>query len=172
MRFIAPLFTILLMGCGQPETTPEERLAASTREITAEFPQVATISTAELAAWLDDPSREPPILLDVREPEEFAVSHLPGARRVDQDANPAKLLASLDSNQPIILYCSIGYRSSKLAQALLAAGAPDARNLEGSIFKWANEGRPIERDGKPTHEVHPYNSRFAKMLHPNLRSEP
>lgn len=160
------------MGCGQHDSTTEVRLDKITREIAAEFPQVPTLAPAELSAWLDDPDREPPILLDVREPNEFAVSHLPGARRVDPDADVKKLLASLTPKRPVVLYCSVGYRSSKLAEQLLEVGVSDVRNLEGSIFRWANEGLPLQRYGMPAHRVHPYSSRYAEMLHPNLRSEP
>ena len=171
MKAIALILAFLVIGCGQHDGTPEVRLDKITREITAEFPQVPTLTPAELAAWLDDPDREAPILLDVRELNEFAVSHLPGARRVDPDADVKKLLASLTPKRPVVLYCSVGYRSSKLAAQLLRAGASDVRNLEGSIFRWANEGFPLERDGMPAHRVHPYSSRYAEMLHPNLRSE-
>jgi rhodanese-related sulfurtransferase len=172
MRAIVWILALLVMGCGQHDGTPEVRLGKITREIAAEFPLVPTLAPAELAAWLDDPDREPPILLDVREPNEFAVSHLPGARRVDPDADVIKLLASLTPKRPVVLYCSVGFRSSKLAEQLLEAGASDVRNLEGSIFRWANEGLPLQRDGMPAHRVHPYSSRYAEMLHPNLRSEP
>ena len=44
-------------------------------------------------------------------------------------------------------------------------------NLEGSIFKWANENRPIVNgDDKPTHLVHPYNSFFGKLLESSRRA--
>lgn len=172
MKSIIFFLTFVIISCRQDPATPEVKLAKSACEIAAEFPDVSTLRTAELAAWLDDPKRDSPILLDVREPEEYAVSHLPGARRVDPDADAAKLLASLAPQRPIILYCSIGYRSSKLAKELLIVGATDVRNLSGSIFQWANEGRPIESDGKPAHQVHPYNSRYAKMLLPKLRMKP
>jgi rhodanese-related sulfurtransferase len=161
----------MIIGCGQHDSTPEVKLDKTTREIAAEFPQVPSLTPAELSAWLNDPNREAPILLDVREPKEFAVSHLPGARRVDPDTDVKKLLASLTPNRSVVLYCSVGYRSSNLAARLLEAGAQDVRNLEGSIFRWANEGFPLKRNGMPAHQVHPYSSRYAEMLHPNLRSE-
>lgn len=172
MKAIAWILAFLVIGCGQHDGTPEVRLDKITREIAAEFPQVPTLTPAELAAWLDDSDREAPILLDVREPNEFAVSHLPGARRADPDTDVKKLLASLTPKRPVVLYCSVGYRSSKLAAQLIKAGASDVHNLEGSIFRWANEGLPLQRDGMPAHQVHPYSSRYAEMLHPNLRSEP
>src|ERR1043166_2550355 len=53
------------------------------RKIRAEFPSVRHIRTGELAAWLRDPHRKPPLLLDVRTAEEFNVSHISGAQRVE-----------------------------------------------------------------------------------------
>lgn len=58
-----------------------------------------------------------------------------------------------------------------MAQRLAKAGATEIFNLEGSIFQWANEGRPLERDGKPATKVHPYNGTFGKMLDPQRRAE-
>jgi rhodanese-related sulfurtransferase len=170
VKIVVLLSALMLMACGKRATTPEAELVETTRKISAEFPQVSRITTAELAALLGDSTREPPLLLDVREPEEYAVSHLPGARRVDPDADTEKLLASLSPGRSVVLYCSVGYRSSKMAARFLTAGASDVRNLEGSIFQWANEGRLLYRDFKPVRQVHPYSSRYAGMLHPNLRS--
>lgn len=46
-------------------------------------------------------------------------------------------------------------------------------NLEGSIFKWVNENRPIiDSDGAPTQFVHPYNAFFGKLLDPSHRYSP
>ena len=37
-------------------------------------------------------------------------------------------------------------------------------NMEGSIFKWANEGRPVYRDGERVEKVHPYNETWGRLL--------
>jgi rhodanese-related sulfurtransferase len=165
------LSSLLATGCQEAAVTPEAALDSAVQQITAEFSNVPQISTTELSAWLADPSREPPILLDVREPEEFAVSHLPGAIRIEPDATPEQVLEHMSPSRPLVLYCSIGYRSSELAESLIAAGAEYVINLEGSIFKWANEGRPLIHDGQGTDKVHPYNRRFGRMLHAPLRAE-
>jgi len=164
------LSCLLLTSCHQAKE-PEAALEAAVREISAEFATVPRISTGELATWLADSNREPPVLLDVREPGEYAVSHLPGAIRVAPDASTNQLHEQLDLSRPLVLYCSIGYRSSELAERLMAAGAEQAMNLEGSIFKWANEGRALIHDGQDTDKVHPYNRRFGRMLRAPLRAE-
>src|SRR5580704_19234763 len=135
------------------------------------FWNVPHISTKDLARWLADDSRPKPVLLDVRTPAEYAVSHLPGAQRIDPDAQISPTLERLPVDRPIVTYCSIGYRSAELAQRLIGAGRRNTYNLEGSIFQWANEGRPLERDGKPVDTVHPYNDSWGKMLDPRRRAK-
>lgn len=126
--------------------------------IAKEFPSVKSISTAELAKA--DPK---PVLIDVRTAEEFEVSHLAGARRVEPDATTI----SLPKDAAIVTYCSVGYRSAKFAQRLQDAGFTNVRNLDGSIFQWANEGRAVE----PGKKVHPYNKKWGALLNPDRRAE-
>ena len=144
------------------------------RDVRARFPAVPALSTADLAAWLADTTRPPPVLLDARQPAEYAVSHLPGARRVDPEAGAERLLAALDSAErtgPVVVYCSVGVRSAGVAERLAAAGVADVRNLEGSIFRWANEGRPLVRDGQAVDEVHPYNAAWGRLLRADRRAD-
>ena len=132
------------------------------------FPDVSRIRPPELAAWLNDPGHTPPRLLDVREAPEYAVSHLAGARWVEPGSDPAAL--GLPSDQPIVTYCSVGYRSAEYAQRLRRAGFTNVRNLEGSIFAWANESRPLTEDGHPAEQVHPYNKTWGLLLKPARRA--
>ncbi len=120
------------------------------------------ITPAELAIWLQDAKRPRPVLLDVRTAAEFEVSHLQEAQRV-QPGSPASAI-QFPKDQAIVTYCSIGFRSGAFAQTLARAGYTHVLNLEGSIFKWANEGRPIYCDGKRVEKVHPYNKTWGKLL--------
>lgn len=131
------------------------------REIHRRFPEVRSISTAQLARELE--SGEDLVLIDVRSAKEFEVSHLRGARRVEPGSSAA-VLGDMDRERPIVTYCSVGYRSAQFAQTLLDAGFSDVRNLEGSIFRWANEGRPVYRDGRRVQTVHPYNFLWGLLL--------
>lgn len=138
-------------------------------EIRRRFPAVTRIGTAELAAWLADPGRTPPRLLDVREPAEYEVSHLAEAQQVEPGSDPSAL--TLPKDTPIVTYCSVGYRSAEYAQKLRRAGFTNVRNLEGSIFEWANENRPlVEGDGQRTEQVHPYNRTWGLLLRPSHRA--
>ena len=152
-------------------TDGEDGMEKMTATVRRKFPRVPQLPTAGLAAWLADKGRPQPQLLDVREPDEFAVSHLRGALRIPPDASASEVLAKIDPKRPVVTYCSVGYRSSQLAQRLIDAGAKDVRNLEGSIFAWANEGRPLEKDGRPVKTVHPYNGVFGRLLKPESRAK-
>lgn len=122
------------------------------------FPSVRQLPAGQLAASLADPARRQPLLLDVRLPEEFAVSHLAGARRVDFGSRAEEVLASVPPEQPIVCYCAAGFRSSVMARRLAGAGHKEVFNLEGAIFDWACEGRPlVGAEDRPEREVHPFN---------------
>jgi rhodanese-related sulfurtransferase len=134
-------------------------LASYTASLKQKFPNVPTITPAELAA-LDTQ----PVLLDVREEKEFAVSHLRGAHRAEKDAMGQLQRLGVDKATPIVVYCSVGYRSSVLANKLLNAGFVNVRNLEGSIFAWANSGRPLVNANGPAGGVHPFNLVWGRYL--------
>jgi len=134
------------------------------------FPKVEWISTQELADWLADKGRPAPLLLDVRTPGEWGVSHLAGARRVDPGASVESASAGISKETPIVTYCAVGYRSGDLATRLRAAGFTKVRNLEGSIFEWANEHRPLVRENQQVSTVHPYNTLWGRLLADDVRA--
>ena len=138
--------------------------------IRGEFPAVRQLSTAELAAMLAREEGPRPLLLDVRSEEEYRVSHLWGAVRVDPGAEEPELPEGVGKDHPIVAYCSVGHRSSGLASRLMAAGYTEVWNLEGSIFEWANEGRPVYRGDDEVRQVHLFDGRWGKLLDPELHA--
>ena len=152
-------------GCGQ-----SIGWSAVEESITSNYPDVRQLSTDSLTAWLEASSKQKPILLDVRQEEEYRVSHLQGAIQVNPDTENLSFLDGTAKDAPIVAYCSVGYRSSGLSDRLMAAGYTNVWNLEGSIFQWANEGRPVYRDGRPVAEVHPYNRLWGTLLTDSLRA--
>ncbi len=140
------------------------------KDIRKRYPDVNQLSTDSLAIWLADEDRRQPLLIDAREPAEYEMSHLAGAIQIDPETTDFSAFADLDKKTPIVVYCSVGYRSSKIADALTAEGFSNVSNLEGSIFTWANEGRPIVHDDTPTNTVHPYNKVWGMLLKKELRS--
>jgi rhodanese-related sulfurtransferase len=135
------------------------------------FTKVEWISTGELADWLANKRRPAPVLLDVRTPEEWSVSHLPGARRVDPNASAENVAGGLPKETSIVTYCAVGYRSGEMADRLRAAGFSNVRNLEGSIFQWANEHRPLVRGDERVSTVHPYSAFWGRLLNDEVRAQ-
>ncbi|MFO8099772.1 MAG: rhodanese-like domain-containing protein [Salinibacter sp.] len=155
---------VLQTGCSQ-----DLKWSAVNRMIAADYPGVPTLTTDSLAARLADSTASRPLLLDARSAEEYAVSHLPGARRVDPEADALPPdLDTVSRSRPIVVYCSVGYRSARVTTKLRDQGFTDVRNLDGSIFRWANEGRPIVRGDTPADGVHPYDQTWGTLLNDSL----
>ena len=136
------------------------------------FPDVTHISTAELERRLRLPKQERPILLDARSVEEFAVSHLKDARPAFSEAKALESLSGAGKSRPMVVYCSVGYRSAELARKLAARGYANVANLEGSLFAWANESRPVYAGALLADRVHPYDAAWGLLLKPELRFAP
>lgn len=154
-----------LTGCGQNRSW-----SVLKQQIRAAYPDVSQLSTDSLSTWLASDTLPAPVLLDVRTEPEFAVSHLPNAQRLDPEARDFAALDSLPPDTPLVMYCSVGYRSSRMAKRLQEAGFTNVMNLEGSIFAWANEGHPVYRAGKPVRQVHPYDAVWGKLLRKEWRA--
>ena len=135
-------------------------------KIRAAFPEVRRITTGELASALAKGNK--PVLLDVRTKAEFDVSHLEGAIRVEPGSDPSAI--SIPKDQAIVTYCSVGYRSAAFAKKMSEVGYGNVSNLDGSIFRWANENRRLVRDGQPTDKVHPYNRLWGMLVDPSHRA--
>lgn len=92
----------------------------------------------ELKQWLDDPQRQPPLLLDVREPWEFDRCHIPNARLVPMGSIPNRL-AELDAQRETVVICHHGVRSYHVARFLEHNGFKNVINLSGGVDAWAKE---------------------------------
>lgn len=146
--------------------------SSTLKKIRAKFPGVAQLSTDGLETWLAESGQaERPLLLDVREPEEYDVSHLRDAVPALTKKQALKALDGSSPDQPVVLYCSVGYRSSEMADYLAKKGFRKVYNLEGSIFAWANEGRPVFRGDEQVQTVHPYDRIWGKLLKKALRAK-
>jgi rhodanese-related sulfurtransferase len=140
------------------------------RSLRHRFSDIQWITTGELADWLAARDRPQPVLLDVRSRAEWQVSHLPGARLGDPRTDPRGAVEQLPKDAPIVTYCAIGDRSGQAARELRAAGYRHVQNLEGSIFEWANEHRPLMQNGKRVTQVHPYGPPWGYLLEPTVRA--
>ena len=124
---------------------------------------IPMISVGTLKKKLAEPA--PPILFDAREPDEFAVSHLQGARNVGYEEFDLKTLSGIDKDAPIVVYCSVGYRSEKIGERLKKAGFSNVINLRGGIFDWANRKLPlVNKAEEKVTIVHPYDRNWGRWL--------
>lgn len=135
--------------------------------IESEFPQVPFISQEDLASRLVGSKQNLPALVDVRATDEFRVSHLPGAKNLTTAA--AIAAAYPDRDAPVVVYCSVGYRSAAVAAELSSLGYDQVFNLRHSIFAWANADRPLVNAAGPTDKAHPYNFIWGRLLDASRR---
>ena len=144
--------------------------AALNRALALRFPSVSRLTTGDLAGWLARTDTVRPILLDVRAPEEFAVSHLAGARLTPSLEPALAALAAAPADTPVVAYCSVGWRAAALAARLHERGYTRVYTLEGSLFQWANEGRPVYADSGQVQVVDPYGEPWSRCLDPARRA--
>ena len=84
------------------------------------------------------------LLVDVREPEEYAGGHVPGAVNLPQ-SDLASRLDELPRDRPVYVVCQGGMRSTRAAQFLRQVGFTDIVNVAGGTNAWLAAGRPVER---------------------------
>lgn len=133
------------------------------------FPNGRWVQVAELVRWRADPGRAQPVVLDARTEDEYAVSHLQGAVRIDPYKPSLRPLRGFPKDTAIVLYSSVGYRGARVADFLARQGYTQVFNLDGGQFRWANEGLPVFRQDRPTPDVHPYNSAWGLLLESEYR---
>ncbi len=141
------------------------------QHVAARFPALRQISPAELAALCAGPEAGAlPVIFDVRTLPEFDVSHIPDAIHLEPASDANVFLSrygALIGGRDVVLYCSVGMRSSRLARRLQVAfeacGPASVANLSGGVFRWANEGHTLATRHGETRAVHPYNRFWARF---------
>jgi rhodanese-related sulfurtransferase len=94
------------------------------------------ITASELAAWLADPARPRPLLLDVRENWEFETCHIAGSTQIPMHLIPIRV-GEIDDDADIVCVCHHGARSMQVAAFLERNGFSKVTNLTGGIHAWA-----------------------------------
>ena len=101
--------------------------------------RVPEVGATELSAELAAP--DPPLLLDVREPQERSISRLEGALEIPKRELTARV-DELTRARAIVIFCRSGSRSADATRTLLDLGFRNVRNLRGGINAWAREVDP------------------------------
>lgn len=139
------------------------------QKIDSEYPRVNFISSDQLR--INQQSESPFLhVFDVRESEEFAVSHLSGALNYSESSSIAGMVTN--KNTAIVVYCSVGYRSAAVADELATLGFTNVRNLKHSIFEWAEKGYPLVNSKGVVQSVHPYNPAWGALIDESLHQYP
>ncbi|GAJ82863.1 molybdopterin synthase sulfurylase MoeB [Nocardia brasiliensis NBRC 14402] len=101
----------------------------------------ATVTARELKELLD--AGKEIELIDVREPVEWDIVHIDGAKLIPKDRIlSGEALSELPQNRPIVLHCKTGVRSAEALAALKRAGFADATHLQGGVIAWARQIDP------------------------------
>jgi rhodanese-related sulfurtransferase len=171
LRVVLLLLLIpLLLGAGVAFFAGRPIAFDAIRRITDyKFPSGKWVYGTELARWQADRNRVQPVVLDARTEDEYAVSHLAGAVQIDPYRPSLRPLRGFSKDTAIVVYSSVGYRGARVADFLARQGYTQAHNLEGGQFRWANDGRPVFRQDRPTTEIHPYNPTWGLLLKPQYR---
>lgn len=111
---------------------------------------IPTVDVVEASRRLrEDPAR--PVLLDVREMNEFLEVRAPGAMLVPTSAFIARL-GELPADRPLLVICHLGNRSAAVVGYLSRTGRTDAVNVAGGMDAWARAGLPVRRGPLETGE--------------------
>ena len=110
--------------------------------------QVAEISVAQAEAAI----RDADVLLDVREADEFAAGHIPGAVHASRGMLEFKLsgspqLASRDLS--FVIYCKTSGRAALAAAAMREMGYLKVQSIAGGFDAWAAAGKPVHKPELP-----------------------
>jgi len=153
--------SILFFGLSSPSYGAESDFLRMVDSLTSKT--IPFIQPGQLDKLIKD--KTPFHLLDAREPNEFAVSHIQGSVNIGYDNLDEKQLYALPKNETIVVYCSLGARSEKVGEKLKKKGYQKLYNLDGGIFNWVNLGYPVvDGNGNVTQKIHAYSKRWGKWL--------
>lgn len=99
------------------------------------------IEPVELVAWLADTTRTPPLLLDVREPWEYAYCRIADSELIPMGEIQQRC-DELDPQADVVVICHHGVRSFRVAKFLEYNGIAKVYNLTGGVERWARDVDP------------------------------
>lgn len=169
--FIVLAIVVLAMACTKQDPADSTVAFDAKVQWAVNAFDAPVLTQAQLQAMLNAGDTTDVLLVDTRAEQEYRVSHLPHAVLWADFENadpPDRVLKHARSGQPVVFYCSIGYRSGMAASRVVQVAQPHWQifNLKGGIFQWANEDQPLE--GGPL--VHGFDHEWSQLLRPDLRA--
>ncbi len=171
-RVIVSITFLVIIALGFIFAFPVKPLSEIHRLVVKNYPTVNHISLDEYAQ-IDVANT---LVFDVREVDEFQVSHLPGAILIDPDTDAEDFIEDYGDQlqgKHLVFYCSVGRRSSEMISRLHGdvnvaqqlSRAASTRNLKGGAFAWINAQRSLQNaNAEPTSKVHPFNEYWGRLI--------
>jgi rhodanese-related sulfurtransferase len=108
--------------------------------------QSATGGTLSAAGAVQLMNREKAVVIDVSEPEEFALGHMNNAKNVPFSQLEDKLASQVKNKElPLILVCTSGARSNRAVSVAKKLGFANAQALAGGLKSWKEANLPLEK---------------------------
>lgn len=155
IALLLALFGVSLTTDASQESSDEQlhqQALAMYGEYKKDFPQVKDINAETAIGLLSDPDV---VFVDVRRRKEQAVSMIPGAITADEFKDHLEQYR----DKRIITYCTISYRSGKLASRLMNKGI-SVTNLRAGLLGWVHAGGPLMDDSGATNGLHVYGRKW------------
>jgi rhodanese-related sulfurtransferase len=156
-RYFLILIGLLAQGALAQTTTPDS-LNLSDSIPAGKIPAVSVADLIEM-------NKQPLYILDAREEKEFKVSHIKNARNVGYFWFDMRKIYDIPYDANMVIYCTVGGRSEKIAEKIIGAGYQQVYLLQGGIFEWINKGQPVYKEnGVQTSEIHIFNEDMAQLI--------
>ena len=146
--FTASIFVAIAMALSVPSPAVAQNFPLSvTQKIQAAQKQVKTIGLEEYRKVVESPGEA--LIIDVREPQEFAAGHVPGAVNIPRGLVEFQIWkqvgfpAKPDTNRPVYLQCQNGNRASLAAQSLAELGFTNTTAVVMNFDEWQQAGHPL-----------------------------
>ncbi len=138
-RLLSTMFLLVLLALTACSGQPTPTAATSSEIDLATLPALVDPQTANLLRERDDV-----LLIDVREPSEYAAGHIPGITLIPMGEIPNRL-ADIPKDKTVIVSCQSGRRSSQIASFLQEQGFTNLHDLDGGFSAWERAGLPVEQ---------------------------
>ena len=137
--------------------------------VALKFRDVRRVSPAELISWMKDINRPPPLLVDARPADQYALSHLDGAVNIDPTQPDLARLEHVRRDLPLVVYDGPGAVGAAMVKALTDAGFSRVSNLDGGLFRWVNEDHPVTNEQGAATKVASISWSWGRLLKARYR---
>ncbi|MCO6449938.1 MAG: rhodanese-like domain-containing protein [Caldilineales bacterium] len=135
IAFLLLTLALLLVACGGAADNAPVAEAVDPASLPV------TVQAADVNALLDNPDV---VLIDVREPDEYAAGHIPGATLIPLGSIPSRM-SEIPADKTVIAVCRSGNRSGQATQFLRDQGFDNVHNMDGGMIAWEQAGYQVEK---------------------------